>query len=98
MLHIKALAVAAAVLWGGGFFLVGVVNLIAPAYGVAYLEIGAALYPGYDGPGGLGSVIIVTLYGLVDGAIAGAIFAWLYNTAARPTRAAGTTWPSRSGP
>lgn len=83
-LSVKGLAVAAAVLWGGGFLLVGLVNLVAPGYGVAYLEIGAALYPGYAGPAGVGSVLVVTLYGLLDGAVAGAILAWLYNLAARP--------------
>ncbi len=36
------------------------------------------LYPGYA-PGGFGSVIMGTLYALVDGAIGGAVFAWLYN-------------------
>lgn len=84
MLQVRALALAAALLWGGGFFLVGVVNLAAPGYGIAYLDLGASLYPGYAGPGGLGSVLVVTLYGLLDGAIAGAIFAWIYNLVARP--------------
>ena len=32
------------------------------------------------GPAGLGSVIIVTIYAALDGAVAGAVLAWLYNT------------------
>jgi hypothetical protein len=36
------------------------------------------MYPGYS-PGGLGSVVLLTVWGLVDGALAGAVVAWLYN-------------------
>lgn len=78
-LNLKALALTAAVLWGGCFFLVSLINLIWPPYGVAWLDLGASIYPGYHGPSGFGSVIVVTLYALVDGGIAGALFAWVYN-------------------
>lgn len=87
-LNVIALAVSVAIVWGVGFMLVGLLNLIFPSYGVAWLELGAALYPGYAGPAGLGSVIVVTMYGLVDGAVAGAVLAWLYNLVARPGRVA----------
>ena len=49
-----------------------------PSYGATFLEVVSSLYPGYE-PGGLGQVISGTLYALVDGAIGGAIFAWIYN-------------------
>ncbi len=77
-LSIKGLALASGILWGGSILLVGVANLIWPSYGVAYLDLARAIYPGYGT--GFGGVIIGTLYGLADGAVAGAIFAWLYNT------------------
>jgi hypothetical protein len=89
-LDTKALAVTTAILWGGCLFLTGLANLAFPSYGLAWLQLAAAIYPGYHGPAGLGSVIIVTLYGLVDGAVAGAIFGWLYN---RVARRAGTRAP-----
>jgi hypothetical protein len=41
------------------------------------------MYPGYEPGPGIGSVLTGTLYGLVDGAIGGAVFAWLYNLFAR---------------
>ena len=41
--------------------------------------LGASIYPGYHGPAGFGSVIVVTLYALLDGLVCGALFAWLYN-------------------
>jgi hypothetical protein len=77
--NIKALAIVAGILWGGMFLLVGIVNLMFPSYGVALLQLGDSIYPGYTAQAGFGSVIVATLYALVDGAVAGAIFGWLYN-------------------
>ena len=77
--NVGALALAIGLFWGGSIFLVGIVNLVVPEYGRAFLLLAASLYPGYSGGTSFGQVIIGTLYGLVDGAIGGAIFAWLYN-------------------
>jgi hypothetical protein len=82
-LSVKGLATAVALLTGGCFLLVGLFELTFPGYGGAFLDLGASIYPGYHGPDGIGSVIVVTLYGLVDGAIGGAVVAWLYNWATR---------------
>lgn len=81
-LNIKALALAGAVVWGGGYLLIGLLNLAVSTYGVAFLELGASIYPGYVGPGGVLSVIVVTGYALLDGAVAGLLIGWLYNLAA----------------
>jgi len=70
---------AAGVLWGGMFFFVGLANLIWPSYGGALLDLGASIYPGYNGPSGFGSLIVLTLYGVADGVIGGVVFGWLYN-------------------
>lgn len=78
-LDIKAATLAGAILWGGMFLLVGLINLAAPPYGAAWLDLGSSIYPGYAGPGGFGSVIVVTLYAVLDGAVAGAVIAWVYN-------------------
>lgn len=78
--NIKALAITAGVLTAVLFFLIGLANLIWESYGGGLLQLGASIYPGYDGPAGFGSVIVVTLYALVDGAVCGAVFGWLYNT------------------
>ena len=89
-LNIKALAIAGAVLIGACVLLVGIANLIFPSYGVGFLEMGAAVYPGYHGPSGFGSVIVVTIYGLLEGAVGGAILAWVYNAVlGRGTQAGG---------
>ena len=80
-LCVRSLALAASLLWGGMFFFVALIaTLTGGTYGSVFLDFGASIYPGYHGPGGgFGSVIVVTLYALVDGAIGGALFAWLYN-------------------
>ena len=87
-LNVKALAIAGAILWGGCCLLVGLANLIWASYGAVCLEVAASVYPGYAGPDGLWSVIVLMLYALVDGAVAGGVIAWLYNWVARPKPAA----------
>ena len=81
-LNIKGLAIVGAVMMGACLLLVGILNLIFPSYGVAFLDLMASIYPGYRGPDGFGSVIVGTLYAVIDGAVGGAIIAWLYNTVA----------------
>ena len=82
-LNIKALAIAAGLLWGGAILMVALGNLISPDYGVAFLSLVASVYPGYTPSTGVGSVVIGTVYGFVDGAIGGLIFGWLYNALAK---------------
>lgn len=82
-LSVKALTIALAVLWGGCVLLAALCNLIWTGYAGAFLDVVSSIYPGYHA-GGFGSVIVVTLYALVDGAIAGAVIAWLYNAALGP--------------
>ena len=78
-LNLKALSVTVALLWAGAVFLVGLANLIWPTYGQAFLKVLASIYPGYHATGTFGDMIAGSLYALVDGAIAGLVFGWLYN-------------------
>jgi hypothetical protein len=73
------MAVAFGILWGACVLIVGAANLIWPSYGQVFLQICASIYPGYHPGSGIGSVIIGSIYALVDGIIGGAIFSWLYN-------------------
>jgi hypothetical protein len=77
-LNAKALAITAALLWGGSIFLVALLNRFWPGYGGAYLDFAASLYPGFH-PGGMKAGLVGTLYGLLDGAVGGYVAAWLYN-------------------
>ena len=80
-LDVKTVAVVLALAWGTlGMFVTGLANLIWPGYGQAFLDVMASLYPGYTATASFGQVIIGALYGILDGAVAGAVFAWLYNS------------------
>lgn len=78
-LNVKALALAAGILWGAGMFLIGIINMIYPQYGAVFLTVMASIYPGYQPFTGFTSVIIGTIFGFVDAVISVAVFAWLYN-------------------
>jgi hypothetical protein len=88
-LNVTALTFTAGLFWGGAILLVAVANLIWPTYGRACLELAASIYPGYRPGTGFGSVVTGTLYALVDGAIGGFLFAWIYNLFAGARRGAG---------
>lgn len=93
-LDIKGLALAAGILWGVALFAVGLANLIWPTYGTTFLRVMASVYPGYSGDPRVVQVMIGAGYALVDGSIAGALLAWLYNRLsgadARPRRPRGS--------
>lgn len=78
-ISVKAVILAFILLWGGNVLLVGMANLIWPTYGAVFLQFAESIYPGYHFGGGLGSVIVATLYALLDGAVCAAVFGWLYN-------------------
>lgn len=82
-LDIKGMAITLGLVWGAAVLLVGIANLIWPNYGRAFLELVASIYPGYTAGASAGQLIVGTLYGLVDGAVGGAVIAWLYNLFAR---------------
>lgn len=81
-LSVKALAFSVAVLWGGTVLIVGLINIAQPAYGSAFLQMASSIYPGYHALPTIGSVLVGSLYGVLDGAIGGALLAWLYNLCA----------------
>ncbi|UCD24272.1 MAG: hypothetical protein JSW51_14835 [Gemmatimonadota bacterium] len=83
LLNTKAAAITCAVIAGALFLLVGIANMAFPSYGSMLLDLGASIYPGYGGPDGFMSVVVVTLYASVDGLVGGAVVAWLYNAVAR---------------
>ncbi len=82
-INVKAAALTVGLVWGVlGMFVTGVGNLLVPGYGQAFFDVMASVYPGYAATPTVGQVLIGTLYGLLDGAAGGAVFAWLYNTIA----------------
>jgi len=83
-LGVKGLAMASGILWGFAMLGTGLANLIWGNYGQQFLQTMASVYPGYHATRSIAEVIVGTLYGAVDGFIAGAVFAWLYDQFAKP--------------
>ena len=78
-LSVKGLAFTAAIIWGAALLIMGGANMMFPGYATSFLEVMGSVYPGYHPSTGISSVIIGSMYGIVDAGIGGAIFAWLYN-------------------
>jgi len=78
-LNLRALSLAAAVVWGLALLLTGLANMIWTGYGAGFLGTVASFYPGYHASGSFADLIVGTLYALVDGAVFGLVFGWLYN-------------------
>jgi hypothetical protein len=78
-LSVKSLAIVSALLWGGGVLFVGLINLVAPSYGVSFLQCVSSIYPGFHNSRNFLDVLVGTGYALFDGAVGGALFGWLYN-------------------
>lgn len=84
-LSLKGIAVAGAIVWGGAILLVGLINLSRPSYGLDFLQMTSSVYPWFRVSHNVSSVIIGTIDGLVDGAVAALIFAGLYNAFTSPS-------------
>jgi len=83
-INTKALAMASGILWGAAMLGMGLANLIWANYGQLFLQTMSSVYPGYHATRSIAEVVVGTLYGVVDGFVAGAVFAWLYNQFAKP--------------
>ena len=78
-LDLRAMALAGSAFWGLTVLVVGLLNLVRPAYGLAFLQCLSSVYPGYHATSKLGDVLTGTGYALLDGAVTGWLFGWLYN-------------------
>ena len=75
---LKGATMTCALLWGGCMVIVGLINLADASYGGEFLRMMSSVYPGADTARTLGRVLLGGLYGFVDGACAGYLFAALY--------------------
>jgi hypothetical protein len=82
---VKGLTLTCALLWGGCILLIGLINLADPAYGREFLRMMSSVYPGADTARTVGRVVLGGVYGFVDGAIAGWLFAMLFKLFALPS-------------
>ena len=79
-LSVWAFTISAGLVWGFyGMFASGLLNLLWPPYGEHFLLTMSSVYPGYHGTRTLADVLVATSYGMLDGAVGGFLFAWIYN-------------------
>jgi hypothetical protein len=81
-LSIRALAIAVGIMWGGAILIVGAINLVAPSYGMSFLQMTSSIYPWFHAAHGVRSVVIGTVDGFIDGAVGALLLAVLYNSLA----------------
>lgn len=74
---VRGLTLASALLWAACMLLVGLIHMADPSYGGEFLRTMSSVYPGADTAPTIGPVLLGTLYGFIDGAIAGWIFGLL---------------------
>ena len=79
-LNVKALAIAGGVLWGIYMLCIGWSSWLV-GWGSAFVAAMSSVYIGFR-PTLLGG-IIGAVWGFLDGAVAGAIIAWVYNAVAK---------------
>jgi hypothetical protein len=79
-LSLRAMVISGGILWGAAILLVGLINLANPSYGVNFLQMTNSVYPWLHTTHTWSSVLIGTVDGAVDGAVAALIFSWLYNS------------------
>jgi len=79
-ISLKAIALAGGLVWASAILLVGLLHLAHPAYGLDFLQMTSSVYPGFHASHSMGSVLIGTIYGFFDGAVAALLFAWFYNS------------------
>lgn len=74
----RALGLTCGCLWGGALLFVGVLATFVDGYGLAFREVMASVYPFYDGAATWTAALLGGIVGFVDGAVGGALLAWLY--------------------
>ncbi len=68
-----------AIFWSFCLLCVGLPSLAGYGYGGALLEVAASIYPGFEADGTVGDLLLGVVFALIDGAIGGWLFAWVYN-------------------
>ena len=75
----KAFAITCGAIWGVGMFALGIAGMYG--WGATIVNIIGSVYKGFAPT--LGGSVAGGIWGFIDGAIGGYIFAWLYNKLAK---------------
>lgn len=87
-ISVWSMTLSAAILWGGLMLIVGLIHLAVPSYGADFLRAMSSVYPGVDTAPNIERVLLGTVYGFVDGGIAGCVLSALYDVFTRANSAA----------
>ncbi len=74
---IKAMGLSFGILWSLLILFVGWIGMLWPGYGSAFVASIGSIYPGYQAT--FVGAIVGGILALLDGAFAGAFFAYIYN-------------------
>lgn len=78
-LSLKAAAITAGLMSAGYILSIGLIHLADPAYGAGFWAVVNSVYAGLHFAHEWENVALGTVYGFLDGAIGGLIFAWIYD-------------------
>jgi hypothetical protein len=78
-LSVKAFALAGGILWGSALLILALLNLRFPGYGAEFLKAMGSVYLWHPSAPSLSSAFILGGLAFIDGAIAGFLFALIYN-------------------
>lgn len=78
-LSLRATMLSGGLLWGGAILMISLINHARPDYGLSFLQMIGSVYPWVHTSHTIRGILVGTVDGFVDGALAGLLFAWLYN-------------------
>ena len=73
---------AAAIVWGVGMFLMGIITMFTDSYCHEMVRIMGNVYPGYA-PGSFGGALLGLIWGALDGFVCVTVAVLIYNALAR---------------
>jgi len=79
-ISVRGLIFAGGLIWGATVAFVGFMNFRDATYGAGFLAALSSMYPGFHNTRAMLDIWIGVGYGVVDGAITGLLFGWVYNT------------------
>lgn len=74
--YVHILGCAVGITWGLGLLLLGILGMLF-GYGIDMITVLSSIYVGYAPT--IGGTLLGVVWALIDGYIAGALFAWIYN-------------------
>ena len=75
-LNVKALGLTLGIVWASGIFLMGLTSTFTN-WGLDFFTLMGSVCIGYSNT--FGGTLIGTIWGFCDGAVCGALIAWIYN-------------------